>query len=29
MAACHYAEAVGRGDHGLVFSDGIVDSTVP
>jgi oligopeptide/dipeptide ABC transporter ATP-binding protein len=29
MAACHYAEAVGRGDHGLVFSDGLIDSTVP
>jgi oligopeptide/dipeptide ABC transporter ATP-binding protein len=28
-AACHYAEAVGRGDHGMVFSDGIVDTTVP
>ncbi len=29
VAACHYAEAVGNGDHGLVFSDGIVDSAVP
>jgi peptide/nickel transport system ATP-binding protein len=28
-AACHYAEAVGRGDHGMVFSDGMIDSTVP
>ncbi len=28
-AACHYAEAVGRGDHGRVFSDGVVDNVVP
>jgi oligopeptide/dipeptide ABC transporter ATP-binding protein len=27
-AACHFAEAVGRGDHGLVFSDGVVDDVV-
>ncbi len=27
-AACHYAEAVGRGDHGLVFSDGVVDNVI-
>ena len=28
-AACHFAEAVGRGDHGGVFSDGVVDNVVP
>ena len=28
-AACHYAEAVGRGDHGRVFSDGVVDNMIP
>ncbi len=27
-AACHYAESVGRGDHGLVFSDGVVDNVI-
>ena len=27
-AACHYAEAVGRGDHGRVFSDGVVDDVI-
>jgi oligopeptide/dipeptide ABC transporter ATP-binding protein len=27
-AACHFAEAVGRGDHGLVFSDGVVDDVI-
>jgi oligopeptide/dipeptide ABC transporter ATP-binding protein len=27
-AACHYAEAVGRGDHGQVFSDGVVDNVI-
>ena len=27
-AACHYAEAVGRGDHGKVFSDGVVDNVI-
>jgi oligopeptide/dipeptide ABC transporter ATP-binding protein len=27
-AACHYAEAVGRGDHGQVFSDGVVDNVL-
>ncbi len=27
-AACHFAEAVGRGDHGRVFSDGVVDNVV-
>ncbi|MGA2472959.1 MAG: ABC transporter ATP-binding protein, partial [Acidimicrobiales bacterium] len=25
-AACHFAEAVGRGDHGGVFTDGVVDN---
>src|SRR5580693_6031327 len=29
VAACHYAESVANGEHGLVFSDGIVDSAVP
>jgi oligopeptide/dipeptide ABC transporter ATP-binding protein len=28
-AACHFADAVGRGDHGLVFSDGVVDNVLP
>jgi peptide/nickel transport system ATP-binding protein len=27
-AACHYAEAVGRGDHGQVFSDGVIDNVI-
>jgi oligopeptide/dipeptide ABC transporter ATP-binding protein len=27
-AACHFAEAVGRGDHGRVFSDGVVDNVI-
>jgi oligopeptide/dipeptide ABC transporter ATP-binding protein len=27
-AACHYAEAVGRGDFGRVFSDGVVDNVI-
>jgi oligopeptide/dipeptide ABC transporter ATP-binding protein len=27
-AACHYAEAVGRGERGLVFSDGVVDNVI-
>jgi peptide/nickel transport system ATP-binding protein len=27
-AACHFAEAVGRGDHGRVFSDGVVDDVI-
>jgi oligopeptide/dipeptide ABC transporter ATP-binding protein len=27
-AACHFAEAVGRGDHGMVFSDGVVDNVI-
>ena len=27
-AACHFAEAVGRGDHGQVFSDGVVDNVI-
>ncbi len=27
-AACHYAEAVGRGDHGQIFSDGVVDNVI-
>ena len=27
-AACHYAGAVARGDHGLVFSDGVVDNVI-
>ncbi len=27
-AACHFAEAVGRGDHGGVFTDGVVDNVV-
>jgi oligopeptide/dipeptide ABC transporter ATP-binding protein len=25
LAACHFAEEVGRGDHGGVFSDGVID----
>jgi len=28
QAACHFAEEVGRGDHGGVFSDGVVDDVV-
>jgi glutathione transport system ATP-binding protein len=28
MAACHFAGAVGRGEHGGVFSDGVVDNVV-
>jgi oligopeptide/dipeptide ABC transporter ATP-binding protein len=27
-AACHFAEEVGRGDHGSVFSDGVVDNVI-
>jgi oligopeptide/dipeptide ABC transporter ATP-binding protein len=27
-AACHFAEEVGRGDHGKIFSDGVVDSVI-
>jgi glutathione transport system ATP-binding protein len=27
-AACHFAEAVGRGDYGGVFSDGVVDNVI-
>jgi oligopeptide/dipeptide ABC transporter ATP-binding protein len=27
-AACHFAEEVGRGDHGRVFSDGVIDNVV-
>jgi peptide/nickel transport system ATP-binding protein len=27
-AACHFAEEVGRGDHGRVFSDGVVDNMI-
>jgi oligopeptide/dipeptide ABC transporter ATP-binding protein len=27
-AACHFADAVGRGDHGQVFSDGVVDNVI-
>ncbi len=27
-AACHYAEAVGRGDYGRVFSDGVIDNVI-
>jgi oligopeptide/dipeptide ABC transporter ATP-binding protein len=27
-AACHFAEAVGRGDHGKVFSDGVIDNVI-
>ena len=27
-AACHYAAAVARGDHGQVFSDGVVDNVI-
>ena len=27
-AACHYAEEVGRGDHGRVFSDGVIDNVI-
>ncbi|HXA74283.1 MAG TPA: ABC transporter ATP-binding protein [Acidimicrobiales bacterium] len=28
QAACHFAEAVGRGDHGKVFSDGVIDNVI-
>jgi len=28
QAACHFAEEVGRGNHGGVFSDGVVDDVV-
>ncbi len=28
-AACHFAVEVSRGDHGKVFSDGVVDTVVP
>jgi glutathione transport system ATP-binding protein len=27
-AACHFAEEVGRGDHGRVFSDGVIDNVI-
>jgi oligopeptide/dipeptide ABC transporter ATP-binding protein len=27
-AACHFAVEVGRGDHGKVFSDGVVDNVI-
>jgi len=27
-AACHFAEEVGRGDHGKIFSDGVVDNVI-
>jgi oligopeptide/dipeptide ABC transporter ATP-binding protein len=27
-AACHFAESVGRGDHGSVFSDGVIDNVI-
>ncbi len=27
-AACHFAAEVGRGEHGKVFSDGVVDNVV-
>jgi oligopeptide/dipeptide ABC transporter ATP-binding protein len=27
-SACHYAEEVGRGDHGRVFSDGVIDNVI-
>jgi oligopeptide/dipeptide ABC transporter ATP-binding protein len=27
-AACHFADEVGRGDHGTIFSDGVVDNVV-
>jgi oligopeptide/dipeptide ABC transporter ATP-binding protein len=27
-AACHFAEEVGRGDHGKVFSDGVIDNVI-
>jgi peptide/nickel transport system ATP-binding protein len=27
-SACHFAQAVGRGDHGRVFSDGVVDNVI-
>jgi oligopeptide/dipeptide ABC transporter ATP-binding protein len=28
-AACHFAEEVGRGDHGRIFSDGVIDNVIP
>jgi hypothetical protein len=28
-AACHFATEVNRGDHGLLFSDGVVDTEAP
>jgi ABC-type antimicrobial peptide transport system ATPase subunit len=27
-AACHFAIEVGRGDHGKVFSDGVIDNVI-
>jgi oligopeptide/dipeptide ABC transporter ATP-binding protein len=27
-SACHFAEEVGRGDHGGVFSDGVIDNVI-
>jgi oligopeptide/dipeptide ABC transporter ATP-binding protein len=27
-AACHFADEVGRGEHGAIFSDGVVDNVV-
>jgi oligopeptide/dipeptide ABC transporter ATP-binding protein len=27
-SACHYAEEVGRGDYGRVFSDGVIDNVI-
>jgi oligopeptide/dipeptide ABC transporter ATP-binding protein len=28
QAACHFAEEVSRGDHGPVFSDGVIDNVI-
>jgi peptide/nickel transport system ATP-binding protein len=28
QAACHFAVEVGRGDHGKVFSDGVIDNVI-
>ena len=28
QAACHFAVEVGRGDHGKIFSDGVVDNVI-
>ena len=28
QAACHFADEVGRGEHGAIFSDGVVDNVV-